>query len=359
MELSQNRSKLGVAAGDMKLRMKTFNAPPPTSPGEPLGRYATALMLVLVGFVGRLALEPVFGETHTYTVFYPVVIVAAYFLGVGPAILTATASIAVAYWCFARPTLAWKADFAALATMFFFAFTSGVSIYFITGMARALRKLGDAQRRAEALAESHADLFRNLNERVTNHLQLVAALLQLQARDERDPTVGRALSEASARTLLISRAHRALGGEVDKTLDFDTFAKQLLDATIAARSGSQVQVRMEPQGARLALDEATSVAIVMLECQHARLQLDTPAVLRIGLHRGDREAKLTISEAGEGGSAPPSPDLRLYLIEAMVEQLGGRFSSKTDDHEAISELVFPIARPTDAEAAARRRALLH
>jgi two-component sensor histidine kinase len=342
----------------MKLRMKTFSAPPPAAPHEPLGRYATALMLVLVGFVGRLALEPVFGDNHTYTVFYPVVIVAAYFLGAGPAILAAAASIAVAYWCFAQPTLAWKADFSALTTMSFFAFTSGVSIYFITGMARALRELGAAQRRAEDLAESHADLFRNLNERVTNHLQLVAALLQLQARDERDPTVGRALSEASARTLLISRAHRALGGEVDKTLDFDTFAKQLLDATLAARGGALVQVQMDPQGARLTLDEATSVAIVMLECLHARLQLDTPAVLRIGLRRGDREAKLTISESAGIGAMPATPDLRLYLIEAMVEQLGGRFSSKTDDHEAISELVFPIVKPTDAEAG-RGRGMLH
>ena len=339
--------------------MKTFASPPPALPHEPFGRYGTALLLVLAGFVGRLALEPVFGDSHTYTVFYPVVILAAYFLGARPAILAAAASIVVAYWCFARPTLAWKSDFSALTTMFFFIFTSGVSIYFITGMARALDDLGAAQRRAENLAESHADLFRNLNERVTNHLQLVAALLQLQARDERDPTVGRALSEASARTLLISRAHRSLGGEADKTLDFDTFAKQLLDSTLAARAGCSVQIQMDPQGARLALDEATSVAIVMLECLHARLQIDTPAVLRVGLRRGEREARLTISEALGLGMAPPETDLRLYLIEAMVEQLGGRFSTQADDHEAVCELVFPIMRQADPGDAARRRGMLH
>ncbi|HEX5379153.1 MAG TPA: histidine kinase dimerization/phosphoacceptor domain -containing protein [Phenylobacterium sp.] len=326
-----------------------------------MGRYATALLLVLAGFVARLALEPVFGATHTYTVFYPVVIVAAYFLGARPAILAAALSITVAYWCFDRPTLAWKADFATLAPLSFFAFTSAVSIYFITGMARAMRDLGAAQRRAEDLAESHAELFRNLNERVTNHLQLVAALLQLQARDERDKTVGRALSEASARTLLISRAHRNLGGEVDKTLDFDTFARQLLDATLAARGSSSVQVHVEPQGARLQLDEATSVAIVMLECIHARLQVDGPAVLRIGLRRGDREAKLTISEAGNASATPPETDLRLYLIEAMVEQQGGRFSSKANGDEAVSELVFPVAKALEGAAADthERRRMLH
>lgn len=339
--------------------MKTFGASPPAPPFAPFGRYAMALLFLLTGFLVRLALEPVFGDNHTYTVFYPVVIVSAYFLGARPAILAAAASTAVAYWCFARPTLAWKADFSALTTMFFFVFTSAVSIYFITGMARALADLGAAQRRAEGLAESHADLFRNLNERVTNHLQLVAALLQLQARDERDPTVGRALSEASARTLLISRAHRSLGGEADKTLDFDTFARQLLESTLAARGGSSVRIQMDPQGARLALDEATSVAIVMLECLHARLQVDTPTVLRVGLRRGEREATLTISEALALGMTAPATDLRLYLIEAMVEQLGGRFSTKADDREAISELVFPIGGQAEAGEVARRPVMLH
>ena len=342
----------------MNMRMTTFNSPPP-APHEPFGRYGTALLLVLAGFVVRLVLEPVFGVNHTYTVFYPVVILAAYFLGARPAILAASASIAVAYWCFARPTLSWKADFSALATMFFFAFTSAVSIYFITGMARALRELCAAQRRAEDLAESHADLFRNLNERVTNHLQLVAALLQLQARDERDPAVGRALSEASARTLLISRAHRSLGGEADKTLDFDTFAKQLLDSTLAARGASAVRIQVDPQGAKLALDEATSVAIVLLECLHARMQIDTPAILRVGLRRGDREARLTISEALGLGAAPPAADLRLYLIEAMVEQLGGRFTTTADDREAVSELVFPTVRQAEAGGVGRHHIMLH
>jgi hypothetical protein len=36
-------------------------------------------------------------------------------------------------------------------------------------------------------------------------------------------------------------------------------------------------------------------------------------------------------------------DRRLYLIEAMVEQLGGRFSSRAEPERIVSELVFPVA----------------
>lgn len=304
--------------------------------------YGAALGLVGLGFVGRLALGPLFGANHAFTAFYPGVILAAYLLGAGPAVLTATLSATLAYWAFAAPSFGLKADGEALATMLFFAATSAVSIYFITGMRTALTALAEARLRAEALAASHTELFRNLNERVTNHLQLVAALLQLQARDERDMTMARALSEASARTLLISKAHRNLSGQLEQTLDFDIFARQLSDAALAAQANASVKVVIEPGGTRLGLDDATSVAIVLLECLQARMQAGEPAMLRVGLHRDAREARLVVTELGSDGEPPEEADRRLYLIEAAVEQLGGRFSSRADPKQITSELVFPI-----------------
>jgi two-component sensor histidine kinase len=307
-------------------------------------RYAAASGLVLAGFAARLALEPLFGASHTYTAFYSVVILAAYFLGAGPSILAAVLSAGVAYWCFAFPQLQWKDDLSTLTSMFFFAFTSAVSIFFITGLARALAALAEARARAERLAKSHAELFGELNERVSNHLQLVAALLQLQARDERDQSLSRALAEASARTLLISRVHRSVAGEADKTLDFDAFAQQLVEATLAAGGNPLVRVRIDPQGAQLPLDQATSVAVVLLECVNARLKLNTPAELRVRLRSDDMQTTLEVSEDSDeplGGI-----ELRRAPIEAMVEQLGGRFSHKADPGRAVSQLVFP--RPAGA-----------
>ena len=308
-----------------------------------LNGYGLAVLVVLGGFLFRLALHPVFGSNHTFTVFYPGVILAAYFLGAGPAMLAAALSAGVAYWAFATPMFASKLDPAVLTTMIFFGITSAVSTYFITGMRKALADLARSRARAETLAASHTELFRNLNERVTNHLQLVAALLQLQARDERDKTVAGALAEASARTLLISRAHRNLGGQLEQTLDFDAFARQLSDAAVAAKANAAVQVVIEPMGAQIGLDEATSVAIVLLECLQARLQVDTPALLRVGLRRDGQQGRLTVAESSLAGGAPAGADLKLHLIEAVVEQLGGKFSSRTGPSEIVSELVFPLA----------------
>jgi two-component sensor histidine kinase len=220
--------------------------------------------------------------------------------------------------------------------------TSSVAIYFITGMARAVAEKTAAQAKAERLAQAHATLFGELNERVTNHLQLVAALLQLQAKDEPDKAVARALAEASARTMLISKTHRSLTGEGSELLDFDAFARQLLDATLSARKHPPVRIEFENGGLWLSSEQATSVAIVLLECLNLRLAADDPGLMRIAL-LGDRGmGKLRITEV-ERQLAPVDVERgKASLIEAMVEQLRGRFSSRTADEGRISELTFPL-----------------
>ena len=311
--------------------------------------YLAAGGMAAAGFLARLALDPLFGASHTYTVFYPMVILAAYFLGGRPAILTTGLSVVAAYWYFDRPAFAWKTDFESIAPMCFFVFTSAVSIYFITGMRTALDALAAAQGRAEKLAASHTGLFRELNERVTNHLQLVAALLQIDARDEKDTDRSRALAEASARTLLISRVHRNLAGETDKLLDFDAFAGQLLEATLAARGRPQVSAAVEAEGVMLPFDQATSVAIVLLECLNARLQLDRPGALRVSLYGCGDEAVLRVCEEIDE-SVDPNLPIRPVMIDAMVEQLGGRFSLRLDHRRLVSELAFPRLGALDATA---------
>lgn len=59
--------------------------------------YGQSLGLLALGFAARLALDPLFGANHAYTVFYPVVILAAYFFGAGPAVMSAVLSIILAY----------------------------------------------------------------------------------------------------------------------------------------------------------------------------------------------------------------------------------------------------------------------
>ncbi len=305
-------------------------------------QYGAALILVAVGFGARCGLTPVFGANHAYTAFYPVVLIAAYAFGVGPACVVALVSGAVGYWFFASPVYELKFDADSLTSLGFFAMTSSSTIYLMAGMSKAVAETKIAQAQAERLAHAHTALFRELNERVTNHLQLVAALLQLQARDEPDLAVRKALGEASARTMLISKTHRTIAGEGGELLDFDAFARQLLDASLSARAHPPVRVEFEQGGLWLSSEQATSVAIVLLECLNARLSSDDPGVMRIGLRadRGMGKLKITEIEKALDPISPTGPS----LIDAMVEQLRGRFSSRSAAEGRVSELTFPLER---------------
>jgi two-component sensor histidine kinase len=257
-------------------------------------------------------------------------------------VIAAVRSAAIGYLRFAQPEFEIKADLDSLTSLLFFATTSAVAIYFITGMARAMAATKAAQAKAEELAQAHAGLFGELNERVTNHLQLVAAILQLQARDEPDKAVARALAEASARTMLISKTHRSFSGEPSDLLDFDAFARQLLDATLSAREHPPVRIEFERGGLWLSTEQATSVALVLLECLNVRLAADDPGLMRISL-RGDRGmGKLRITEIERPLDPLAAAGGDTAMIQAMVEQLRGRFSSRSAVEGRVSELTFPL-----------------
>ena len=72
---------------------------------------------------------------------------------------------------FVEPAFAWKATPTVLAAFGFFSLVCAVAIVVITGLTGALRDVSRELGRAEAVADSHAGLFRELNERMTHHMR--------------------------------------------------------------------------------------------------------------------------------------------------------------------------------------------
>lgn len=308
-------------------------------PLKTIAPYAAAIGLVLAAFIVRWAIHPSFGYSHAYSAFAPMILITAYMFGARPALLAAVMSFGLGFTFFASPAPWFGLNVRTLASLGMFAMTIGVGIYFITGMGRALRELAVERSRVQGLADSHAELFRELNERVTNHLQLVAAVLQLQARTEHNRAVSSALAEASGRTLEISKVHRSLTSDQNEPLDFQTFAAQLLKNTLEARGQSTTGIVLDATGVRLTPDQATSVGLVLLECLNSGMGA-ADGSLRIHMRGDDKEVRLEVcrSLAGDGPyTQPASP----YLVTAMVEQLSGRFTERSDADGSTWELVFP------------------
>lgn len=313
-------------------------------------RYATAAALVATALLVRFLLAPLFGPGHPYTVFYPVVLFAAYSLGAGPAAMAMGLSAALAYWMFVPPPFALKTETSVLAGFGFYILNCSTAIYLITGLKGSLEELAARQHRAEARADSHAELFGELSERVTNHLQLISGLLALQAQGERDEAMSGALTRASERSLLIARVHREVAGQSGELVDFAAFARALLAGAAERRSAPAPELQAGP--VLLPPDQATSLGVALLECVSALAAREPTARLRVQLSAGQDTARFRISRIdGRTGVSSASLDSAL-LLNAMVEQLGGRLRLATDAEGSGLELTFPRPSATAALPAA-------
>jgi K+-sensing histidine kinase KdpD len=157
-----------------------------------------------VAFAVRYGLAPWFPPGFPYLTFFPAVVFVAYFAGLRPAILTATLSGLAAWWFWIGPP-GFDLAVATLVALGFYIFVAAVDIFFIVGMDGASRRLAREVERSAALAESRDILLREVQHRVSNNIQVVSALLTLEARSAVDPGARKALADASARTALVAR----------------------------------------------------------------------------------------------------------------------------------------------------------
>jgi two-component sensor histidine kinase len=321
-----------------------------------LTQYLAALFFVLLAYGARVAIDPLVGDTRlAFSIFYLAVVFSAYFAGGGPAILTAILSAILAYWAFVAPAYAMKMNPEALTSMLFFGLTSAVDIYFITGMRRALREYRGEQQRAEQLAKGNADLFREFNERTTTHLQLVAALLHLRARDDVDSSYANALADASRRTLMISRVHRNLNHGAVPLTDFSGFARQLLAACVEATPNSDIKVTVSGDDILLPGEQATSMATILFEFVRFTLRHQpggSGGTIDVQLTATEMSYRLRLSSLSAtvpGDQGLMNDEMTRQVIDAMTDHLHGHFITLP-----ISQgIAFELNIPTDIVGAPR------
>jgi two-component sensor histidine kinase len=299
--------------------------------------------LMACAFLIRLPMQSVLSGGLAYSAFYPAVILAAYAFGRGPGIAAAAGSAALGYWVFVEPAFALKAAPNVIAGFLFFAVTCTVIITLITGLTGALKAVSRELGRAQAVADSHAGLFRELNERMSHHMRLVAGVLALQAKGEPEPQVADSLKRAMERSLMISRVHRELGGRGDEAVAFDVFAASLARAVCTARDVPADRVVVEPSGLKLDVEEATSLGVALAECLSALFDVGVQGTLRIRFDAKDRQAEVAISQTSSDGSEGALVSVTNgYLLRAMTEQLGAAVALRAD--AAGSALVLSIPR---------------
>lgn len=286
-----------------------------------------------------------------FLTFFPVVILAAFLFGARTGILTAFGSGLAAWYFFLPPTHSWVLDGPAQFAMLFYAFITATEVALVHWMQRANRSLVAAREANARLAETRELLFRELQHRVSNNLQVVAALLTVQRRQVSDEAARASLDEAARRLAVVGRISRQLYDPAGSGQQLGPFLDTLAGDVIATSGRSDVTHHVNcVEGAQLSSEAAIPLALVVAEAVANAIEHGFAGQQngRIGISVAHEGKHLRVEVADDGRGLPASFDLELShslglrIATMLARQLGGSFSLGPGvERGAVARLVLP------------------
>lgn len=171
-----------------------------------------------------------------------------------------------------------------------------------------------------------------INHRIANSLQLLAAMVSVESRGIQDPAALAALDMTQRRIRAIASVHRHLYRTHETSgIDLGAYLKELgcdLEAGLAsAAAGRRILVHASP--VTVTAEEATAIGIIVSElvgnaCKHAYAP-DEPGDVRIALGATPFCGYvLEVEDRGRGLARAAGTGMGSRLIDMMAARLGAR-----------------------------------
>jgi len=370
---------------------------------HPLARYGLALLLYGIALAARFMLVDVLpARGFPFLSFFPAVLLATYFAGLGPGLLAAALSTASAWAFFMGPPVALhlmpRSDLIALLFFAGVLVVDCIVIQLMNSAMRQLRTTGEKLRQSEREllareaelreADRQKDVFlAMLAHELRNPLAPIRSAAQLVKATTADERIGRAAA-------VIERQSSQLTRLVDDLLDVSRIHSSKLRLRLehvdlrqvieSALETCQPMIDRGEHGMRVILPDGpapihadpTRIAQCISNLLHNAFKF-TPAGGHIALTavvRGDGKVALTVSDDGRGISAEMLPRLfdlfsqesasgmhgnsglgiGLALTRELVEEHGGAVTAASDGPGtgARFEIVLPLAEASAAPVAA-------
>jgi two-component sensor histidine kinase/PAS domain-containing protein len=180
-----------------------------------------------------------------------------------------------------------------------------------------------------------AELFDELNHRVSNNLTLVSSILKLKARATDNEGVREQLLRTEARVHSIAQVHRALyrGGRTDR-VEFGAYLRDLCESIKeSATLDDRVAVEVTAEPIVLPVDTAIPLGMVVNELVTNAIKYAYPfparGLISVNLTGANGELRLEVKDDGPGLSEDTetaSTGLGMRLVKSLVSQVDGTFT---------------------------------
>jgi two-component sensor histidine kinase len=331
---------------------------------RPAWRYALVLALSISALAVRWVLDDSLPPGYPFLTFFPVVIVSSFLFGRGAGICAGTLCGLFAWYLFIPPVFKLAFSPASLIAMAFYCGVVAVDIALIHWMQRANARLRAAREEGRRLAEHSTKLaersellFQELQHRVGNNLQMVAAVLSLQLRKLDQPLARRAIEDAVSRIQIIGAIQRQLYRTTGELVPIDDFVGDVCDQLIRSSGKPGVTCNVEAStGLVLPPDAAVPLALILSEAiantlEHGFSDRDHGRIVVELVTRRDM-VRLSVRDDGHGlrpGLDPSLTDsLGLRISRILSRQLGADYTLRNADPGCEMILSLPALRLTTA-----------
>ena len=317
-----------VAGG--KINLGELDIPARLSPGLP--RWAAellcALACVMMAGVLRFIINLAIPFAAPFVSIYPATLLATLLAGWRSGAVCLILLLIAIWWLVIPPVGVFgpltREDAAALLL-------NGLSCMVMVLVAQGFRAASHAaSAERNAKLEERDLLLRELDHRMKNNFQLVAALLDLQRRRAAQPETAEALADAMRRVQSMGQVHAFLysaGREVER-LDLAAYVHALCEAladSLLLKGMVRLECRLEP--ALVSRDRAVAVGMVVNELVTNAAKYAFPdgrsGLIQVNLSRTDRGSELEVCDDGVGLIGQQGAGLGGRLVESFARQARG------------------------------------
>ena len=179
----------------------------------------------------------------------------------------------------------------------------------------------------DELLQDKANLYKELQHRVANSLQIVASVLLQTARKVQSDETRAHLSDAHNRVMAIAALQKQLAGTGETTVELKPYFTQLCKTIGASmiRDPGQIHLAVTGDDSRVKAEMSVSLGLVVTELVINALKHAFPddrfGKINVDYRAVGPEWKLTISDDGVGMGSTPEAGLGTSIINALARHL--------------------------------------
>ena len=267
----------------------------------------------------------------------PSILLAGLFGGIRVGILFAAICTLAAWVFFFPPYGTFDLATGHKIPMTVFMMTAALELYVIRTLNLAIYEVSEAREHANTL-------FRELQHRVANNLQFVAALLNLRKKSLRSDSVAAAAIEAAQYRLeMMSKVHRRVHDPRSIDQPISDYMRSLCLDLIGASDTPSVEVTVSAEPVPLSLDQLMSVSLIVAELvtnslKHAFIGREGGRI-SVDLRTAKGTCILTYADDGpglpEGAQQRPDGGLGRGILDSLARQLHGQIEFSSGPGAAI------------------------